>query len=247
MKWLTIVLVFCTLVPCSFAHSRSLHHGHRWENGLFPAVHQSVATENAYANRMMLTRYQDKRSLERAVEAGELKPLDTSICSDKLPKYRRYALESTVNFIQQLDADFVSQAGHHLTVDSAVRSVRDQRSILRWNRSAAPATGPNASTHERGTTVDLSRNMTKGEYQWLRLRLFYYRNIGRVLVIEERRCLHIFVIGDHDEDAGVGNVSVWDDDGGSIVERDMHTVQGTSDPEVLQRDGCQRIFNLGPL
>jgi hypothetical protein len=37
--------------------------------------------------------------------------------------------------------------------------------------------------------------LSRAEYQWLVMRLLYYRALHRVLVIEERACFHIFVGG----------------------------------------------------
>ena len=196
MKWKTLIFIICLLVPFSFGVS--VHRSHRSNRHMHTSIHlfaaspQSVPLENVYANRMMLTRYRDNRSLRRAVEAGELVSVKIP-CSPRLPKERRYLLSNTENFLETLDAEFTEQSGHHLTIDSAIRTVKVQRSILRWNRGAAPADGENASSHERGTTVDISRRLKKGEYQWLLWKLFYYREIGRVLVIEERGCIHLFV------------------------------------------------------
>jgi hypothetical protein len=80
-------------------------------------------------------------------------------------------------------------------VDSAVRPATVQKKLRRWNRNAAPWDGERASSHERGTTIDISRNLTKTEYRWLVFQLLYYRAVGVVMVIEEKACFHIFVRG----------------------------------------------------
>jgi hypothetical protein len=117
----------------------------------------------------------------------------------KLPKERRYALPETVTFIARLDEEFYAMTLVHLVIDSAVRPADVQKRLSRFNRSAAPAYGAGASSHERGTTVDLSRRMRKGQYRWLLARLAYYKALGAVLVIEERSCIHVFVgLGDQE-------------------------------------------------
>ena len=125
----------------------------------------------------------------------------------KLPDNRRYVLPETADFMVQLDQDFHQATGKYLIVDSAIRPATVQKRLRRCNRNAAPATGERASSHERGTTFDLAKKtfdgrnytrMTKAEYRWLLWRLFYYRETDRILVIEERPCLHVFV-GGNDE------------------------------------------------
>ena len=164
---------------------------------MFPAIRLvSVLLENQAGDEMGAYRYDNERDMEDAIERGELVPIDVSpwlAVSKKLPPNRRYARPETVSFISDLSIEFDRNFGHPLVVDSAVRPVTVQKKLLRWNRCAAPATGERASSHERGTTVDISRKMTKAEYRWLVTRLFYYRAIGKIYVIEERACFHIFV------------------------------------------------------
>jgi len=166
-------------------------------NKVFPAIRLvSVLLENQAGDEMGAYRYDNEQDMEFAIERGELVSIETSPClavSKKLPPNRRYARPETVSFISDLSNEFDRYFGHPLVVDSAVRPVTVQKKLLRWNRCAAPATGDRASSHERGTTVDISRKMTKAEYRWLVTRLFYYRAIGKIYVIEERACFHIFV------------------------------------------------------
>lgn len=162
-----------------------------------------MSAENERADNLGLKRYLTEREMEADVERRILVPVPIST-SPKLPRNRSYVLQPTADFMSQLDGDFSRATGHHLIVDSAVRPATVQRRLCRWNRNAAPANGARASSHERGTTFDLGkRQMTKAEYQWLLLRLFYYRETGCILVIEERACLHIFVGGaDERDDTG---------------------------------------------
>jgi hypothetical protein len=159
---------------------------------VFPATHDSVAAENRRADALGLKRYGDLAEVQRDVFSGALVPITTPV-SAKLPKERRYARPETVAFMEKIDRDFYDMTGHHLLVDSAVRPSDVQRRLRRRNRNAAPADGARASSHERGTTFDLSRKMKRGEYHWLLTRLAYYKARGEILVIEERSCIHVFV------------------------------------------------------
>ena len=171
-------------------------HRHRpFLKKFFPATHDSVRLENERADALSLSRVSDERELSRLVERDVFMPLDGLVVSGKLPPNRRYALPQTVDFIRSLDGEFYETFGVRLVVDSAIRPATTQKRLLRWNRNAAPANGSRASTHERGTTVDISRRLSKEQYLWLVWRLAYYRELGRVLVIEEKACFHIFVGG----------------------------------------------------
>jgi hypothetical protein len=62
-------------------------------------------------------------------------------------------------------------------------------------KSFRAAYGSAPSSHERGTTVDIARqSLSHSQRRWLITRLLYYRATGRILVIEEIACYHVFVI-----------------------------------------------------
>lgn len=184
------VLLLAILIVCTVAHCRV-------KNEYFPATPDSVPHENRVADSFHLKRYSNEREIKMDAAAGLLKPVPREFCAKSLPQVRRYALPSTVAFIAGLGQEFFANAPNSrggLVVDSAIRSRRDQSWLRRHNGSATSVDGPRASSHERGTTVDLSRRMDRDDYDWLVHRLQYYRAIGLILVIEERHCVHIFVI-----------------------------------------------------
>jgi hypothetical protein len=159
---------------------------------LFPATHDSIPAENRRADTLGLKRYEDTAQVQMDVDAHVLVPLTIPV-APKLPAWRRYALPETVAFAAKLDMEFSSLTGSHFVIDSAIRPADVQQRLTHRNRSAAPANGARASTHERGTTFDLSRRMRRSQYRWLLARLAYYKAIGEILVIEERSCIHVFV------------------------------------------------------
>lgn len=164
---------------------------------IFPATRDSVLCENLRADAASIPRYDDEAQMRLAVDSGELIPVPI-LTSPRLPASRRYVRPEVAEFMLQLDTRFFLVTGHFLTVDSAVRPATVQKRLCRHNRSAAPATGARASSHERGTTFDISRRMSRRDYRWLLSQLEYYRAVGRILVIEERACVHIFVGGNHE-------------------------------------------------
>jgi hypothetical protein len=159
---------------------------------MFPANHESVLVENAYADDAGLKRYSNMAEVQQDESIGVLMPIDVAV-SPKLPANRRLLRKSSLVFLNELDARFRAETGHGVTVDSAVRPADVQKRLTHRCRAAAPANGARASTHERGTTFDLSRRMKRGEYRLLLVWLAYYQAAGRIHVIEERSCVHVMV------------------------------------------------------
>lgn len=181
-----------------------VHRGRPHEAKIFAAHHDSVKLENETADAMEIPRFYTQAELDKAVYSGKLAAIYDHtyyIVAPKLPINRRYALPATVRFLDRLSLEYFRETHRPLMIDSAIRPATVQRSLTHWNRSAAPAYGVYPSSHERGTTFDLSLKMTSEQRRWLLIRLLYYRALGRVLVIQERSCLHIFVIGENNESA----------------------------------------------
>jgi D-alanyl-D-alanine dipeptidase len=99
-----------------------------------------------------------------------------------------------VFFLLSLSEAYRQQFGKALTVDSAVRPKSVQERLRRTNRAAAPVNGETASSHESGTTFDLSKKMPRAQLQWLRNMLGMYQAYDVVIVEEEKNCLHIMVL-----------------------------------------------------
>ena len=159
----------------------------------FAAQPGSVALENERANELGYRRYSTPADVACAVRRDELVALKGAV-SSRLPRERRFARPEAVSFAVQLQDEFHTATGGTLVIDSAVRSAATQSIIRRRNSSAAPAFGSEASGHERGTDIDFSKKMSRGQHRWLVVRLLYYRAIGRILVIEERACFHVAVL-----------------------------------------------------
>ena len=158
-----------------------------------------MAEENRRADALGYRRYLDMEDVNIGVAGGELVPITGVKINDKLPKDRHYLRPEVLSFLERLNRD----VGSNLTVDSAIRPADVQRRLGRFNPNAAPFDGYRASSHERGSTFDISRrSLSVRNYRFLVARLLYYRAIGRILVIEERGCLHVFV-GDGGRDLDV--------------------------------------------
>ena len=44
--------------------------------------------------------------------------------------------------------------------------------------------------------MDLSKNLSSSQLQWLRNMLSYYQAMNVAVIEEERRCMHVVVIGE---------------------------------------------------
>ena len=129
--------------------------------------------------------------VDDAVKIGQLVPITGVKINAKLPKDRRYLRPEALAFANLLDGCFRART---LVIDSAIRPADVQRRLGRFNPNAAPFDGYRASSHERGSTFDIARKgLRRCDYRVITIRLLYYRAIGRILVIEERGCLHVFV------------------------------------------------------
>jgi len=199
----------------------SLSFAHR----TFPATRVSVASEDQWAWNAGLRAYRTDSSVATAIRQGELVPVTGVFLQGPLPRSRRFLRPAAADFIAGLNQKFMLESGSSLIVDSAVRSAQTQHRILFWNRSAAPSHGKRISSHEFGTTFDLSkkvidrgrwRKMHRAEYAWVVTQLKMYSGQNRIHVIEERACLHVMVR--EDGEAGVqGSYASVDES--SILER----------------------------
>jgi hypothetical protein len=176
----------------------------------FPPSHESLVLQNAEADRLGLERYEDNKAMAAAIEREELVPLPLSVSlavDKRLDPKRRYCRPWVAAFLLDLSIAYYQEFHSPLLVDSAVRTVKVQRSLLRWNKNAAPAHGELESVHIAGIAVDIARRPLNGnQIRWLQFRLLYYHALGLVIVEEELKqpCFHIVVSGNYPNgDSGV--------------------------------------------
>lgn len=161
--------------------------------------HASLVRQNLCIDQMGLYRFQNEDEVQAAISRGVLLalPINQRLhVAPTLPLSRRYALPTTLHFLLVLSDAYRLRFGGYITVDSAVRDADTQRRLRRINPSAAPVSGETASAHETGAAVDVSKNLSRAQLQWLRSMLSMYQAYNVVVVEEERRCLHIEVIGE---------------------------------------------------
>ena len=200
--WLWALLFFCW--ACIPANS-SVHYKHHTksrvlvvETRAFLPSHMSQVRQNEAIDRLGLHRYKNDKELRAAVKSGDLWSVPAGpwlSVSPRLPSNRRYVRPWVAGFLLIMGHNYRERFGSTLQVNSAVRTMQVQRSLLRWNHNAAPVHGDVASSHMAGATVDLQRSgLTLRQLFWIQ---DYLRRAGdRVIVIEELKegsCFHIFI------------------------------------------------------
>jgi hypothetical protein len=159
----------------------------------FPSTHESLLIENGYANAEGLPRYETMKDVQHAVKSSELIPLAAYtgvVLSSRLPAARTAARPEVVTFLYTVGAAHAQFSPHPIIVDSAVRPVAVQKRL--HLRNAAPWRGERASPHETGATIDLKRQ-GRADDAWMVSYLTVQQEAGRVHVIQEKNCWHIFV------------------------------------------------------
>lgn len=189
------------ILAAPFAAARRHHIRRPPEYRAFPPSHASLLLQNAEIDRWQLPRIKNDNELKELISDGELvqlRPTAALALSPFLPAKRAYVRPWVAAAISDLAADYFGTFHAPLQVNSAVRTIRVQRSLLHWNRNAAPWHGETASAHLAGVAVDLERRRLSGvQKRWLEFRLFSMAALGLVIVEEELRpnqCFHLVVM-----------------------------------------------------
>ena len=182
------------------SHKTSKHHSRhvRW-NPMFRPSHESLLRQNEEIDRLELPRIQDDDELEALKASQALVPIRTGMTlriDPRLDANRRFCRPWTRDFVEDLSQAYYREFHDQIQVNSAVRTVKVQKTLRRHNRNAAPADGDTASSHLAGLTLDLQRRgMSKQQIHFVERYLFYLRALGLVEPEEERRqwVFHVMV------------------------------------------------------
>ena len=200
MRRLLIPVLLLSLLTPAFA--RRAHRVRAYPNrvhttALFPTA-GSLAAQAAEADRWGLKRIQNDSELRSLAADGLLVPLPTERCQTQAikPQYR-FARVWTAANLDSLCHDYSDAFGVPLFVSSAVRPMVYQSRLRRLiGFTAAP---PDKSVHPVGIAFDLpKRKMSRAQRQWMQWKLWYWVQIGRAIVEEERACFHVVPLLDSD-------------------------------------------------
>jgi hypothetical protein len=194
-----IGLFLLSLTAQSFAARRvryRRYHKHRhlrrlvW-NPMFRGSHELLVSQNEKLDALELPRLSDDVELEEAIDNEDLVPLKESVAlkiASNLTETRRYCKPWTRDFVQDFSQAFYEEFKKPIQVNSAVRTMDQQKKLRRRNRNAGPIDGETASTHLAGVSLDISkRGLTRKQHEWIEQYFLPLKSEGLIDPIEERR------------------------------------------------------------
>lgn len=159
----------------------------------------SLLRQNRRSDEEGLVRIEDDAQLLQLEGDRAVVPLPASYTlrvNPDLPGDRRYCRPWAARFLSDLARSHYARFHRPFQVNSAVRTVNFQRTLLEINGNAAPAEGDLASPHLTGAAVDIGkRGMSFSEIAWMRAHLLPLQTAGKIDVEEEfyQSCFHITV------------------------------------------------------
>jgi hypothetical protein len=159
----------------------------------------SLERQNQRNDAEGLVRIEDDAQLDQLETARDIVPLPASFTlhvNPELPANRRYCRPWTSRFLSDLARSHYTRFHRALQVNSAVRTVEFQRSLIAVNGNAAPADGDIASPHLTGAAIDIGKKgLSLSEISWMRAWLLPLQTAGKIDVEEEfyQACFHITV------------------------------------------------------
>jgi hypothetical protein len=160
---------------------------------------ESLTRQNQRDEAEGLVRIEDDAQLEQLEASRDIVPLPASYSlrvNPDLPTNRRYCRPWAARFLADLGRSHYARFHRALQVNSAVRTVEFQRSLIAINGNAAPADGDIASPHLTGAAVDIGKKgLSLSEISWMRAWLLPLQTAGKIDVEEEfyQSCFHVTV------------------------------------------------------
>lgn len=167
-------------------------------NPVLRGSYESMLRQNEEINRLELPRIADEVELMELEARHELVPIEETegVHVAIRDASHRYSRPWTESFLQDLGEAYYKEFRQPIQVNSAVRTVEQQRKLRRHNGNAAPEEGETASSHLAGLTVDINkRGLTFKQHQFIQEHLLQLREHGLIEVAEERRqpVFHVMV------------------------------------------------------
>ncbi|HEU5337493.1 MAG TPA: DUF5715 family protein [Terriglobales bacterium] len=170
-----------------------------WLPVLLHGSHNSLVRQNEEIDRLGLPRIADDQELYELEQSHQLVPIRESrilTIHPELAEQDRFCKSWTLDFLHDLAQAHFSTFHTPIQVNSAVRTVAQQKRLRRYNHNAAPVSGDTESSHVAGLTVDVSRRgMGRSERKWMEQYLLNLKQQGLIETAEERRepVFHIMV------------------------------------------------------
>jgi hypothetical protein len=204
------IFILISTAVCS-AVSRHTKPRHRYPMySVIAGSKASMAIQNQEIDRLQLPRIVDNEQLHTLEEQNELIKIAENRSIEIAPNIRedrRYLRPWAENFLENMAYEFSRKWNKPLRVNSAVRTMEQQRELRKHNRYAARE---DRSSHLAGTTFDLAkRKYTRAQKQWIVNYLYNARQSGYVSAAEEPYCYHVFVKERYNEYYGNQNYSTF--------------------------------------
>jgi hypothetical protein len=185
-------------------------------NPVLKGSYESMLRQNEEIDRLELPRIQNDDELESMILRQELVGIEESNSlkvAANIEATKRFCRPWTNEFLTDLSEAYYQEFRQPIQVNSAVRTVEQQKKLRRHNRNAAPIDGDTASSHLAGTTVDLAkRGLSRKQKKWLDAYLKNLADQGLIEAAEERRqaCYHIMVTSKYSEWRNAGDTLAED-------------------------------------
>jgi Family of unknown function (DUF5715) len=172
---------------------------------MFKGSHEMLVKQNEIIDQLELPRIADDDELAFVISNEQLVPLqETSALhiAGNLKPTRRYCKPWTRDFVADFSQAFYDEFKRPIQVNSAIRTVQQQKKLRRRNRNAGPIEGETASTHLAGIALDISkRGLTRKQHAWVEQYFLPLKDKGLIDPIEERRqpVFHVVVFDRYTE------------------------------------------------
>jgi hypothetical protein len=160
----------------------------------------ALLEQNRVADKENLSRLESEREISRFVQLRLLVSIPNGSygirVDPRLERSRRYCRPWTIEFLKDLGTRFQKEFKKTLQVNSCVRDIETQEDLRDRNGNAAKTSGPRASSHLTGATVDISRlGLSRKEQEFIRGRLLIHERANRIEATEEnqQKVWHIMV------------------------------------------------------
>ena len=164
MKAIILMISFIFIL---FLNIRADNDNPRDKKASLQGSKQSMNTQINVANNFGLTRIKNRAQLELFISKGLLVPInriENTNIDCRLSESSRFAKPYVAKFLKDMGAAYFKKYGLYIMINSAVRTVEDQKKLRKTNSNAAPAM---QSPHTTGAAIDLSYlDMTDNQKMW---------------------------------------------------------------------------------
>ncbi len=186
MKLRAIIIVIAIICIAAGSH-RGLRHSIAY---YLKGSKKSQRKQNQVAYHEGLTRIKDDKQLKKFTKAKILVPISSKVRVDHrlARKFRVVRPEANKLLVDLTKAGKNRFHKNIVKVNSAVRTIAYQKKLRHRNGNAAKISGPLASSHPTGATVDIAKKgLSRPQLQWMRYRLAMLEDRGLIEVTEEHR------------------------------------------------------------